>query len=866
MFVFAGLTLGAVGANAAAVDAPDNTEAPIAQTKSEPATEKVKEIVVTGSRLPTAEAQTALDVHIYQLERIEQSGQSTVADFLATLPEVSLASPENATVATTVRLRGSIFGSALVLINGRRTEPVTGGAATFGFFDLNTIPISLVERIEVLPTGSSAIYGGDALGGVVNIVLRSDFTGAEVGAGYRWAKDIHTALGWVGGGWKAGDLNLSIMGSYQEGSALAGKDRDITANPDMRRFGGPNLGSQFFGAPANVSSVSGNLPGLNSSFAAVPVGSTGIGLTPADFAATAGTQNTGSFTQYQSLVPESRRTGVFVSASYSLGPSLDVFAELLATKYKFNTVFTPPFLQFANVPASNPFNPFGTTVKVSGVVLGAESLSNLAFEEELVQPLVGARGKLDSWEWEITALHSRDNGSQVLTGQPNTALLNAALASPDPTQALNPFVDGPMASPDILAAIYSNVATTSFNANATIVDAFAHGPLLQLPAGAVNALLGAEYEKNNFEHGFEASRNAKALFGELRVPLIADTGERGEMREVLAVQGAARYDDYSDFGSKTTWQAAVEFRPDQSILLRGTHATAFKPPTLYNLYAPTSSSPIAVTDPMRNGETVVVQSILGGNPALHPITGTSSTLGLVWSPRQVRDLNVSMTGWWTRLDNAINIPTNAQFLIDNESAFPDRVIRAPAPPGTVGQIIAVNRTYLNAGTMHESGIDGSVDWKFQTGLGEFTPAVAATYLTKFEGSTTAGLPSVDRLSRASNDGVFAPQWKGIVSLGWTPDPAYKFWLAGRYIGRYTDYTPPRTIGNVWYVDGTIEIALEPAFRAVKGSLGSAKLLVSGTNLADKLPVYSTFFRGYDVFNYDLVGRTVFVRLKCQFGS
>ncbi|HYK65899.1 MAG TPA: TonB-dependent receptor, partial [Patescibacteria group bacterium] len=668
--------------------------------------------------------------------------------------------------------------------------------------------------------------------------------------------DTHMGLGWVGGGWKAGDFSLSIMGTYSQSSALSGKDRDITNNPDMRRFGGPNLGNQFFGVPANVSSVSGNLPGLNSSFAAVPLGSKGIGLTPADFAATAGMQNTGSFTRYQSLTPDARRSGLFMTASYSFGPPLEIFAELLATKYTPHSASTPPFLQFASVPASNPFNPFGTTVNVSGVVQGAEGLSNLSLEDELVQPLIGVRGSLGAWDWEMTALHSRDGGSQVVTGQPNTDLLNAALASPDPTRALNPFVDGPMASPSVLASIYSNVLTTNFSTDSTIVDAFMRGPLLQLPAGPLNALVGGEYEHDTFEREFKANRNAKAVFGELRVPLFSGTDERGERREVLAVQGAARYDDYSDFGSKTTWQAGVEFRPDQSILLRGTHATAFKPPTLYNLDLPPSSFSGTVTDPRRNGETVVVQDITGGNPALKPITGTSSTLGFVWSPRQVRDLNVSMTGWWNQLDNPINFPVSDQFVVDNESAFPGRVIRAPAPPGTVGQIIAVDRTYLNAGTIRESGIDASIDWKFQTGIGEFEPAVAATYLTKYEGSIAAGSPSVDRLSRASQDGVFAPQWKGIASLGWTPDPAYKFWVAGRYIGRYTDYTPPRTIGNIWYVDGTIEVALEPALRVAKDSLGRATLLVSGTNLANKLPVYSTFFRGYDVFNYDIVGRTI----------
>jgi iron complex outermembrane receptor protein len=335
---------------------------------------------------------------------------------------------------------------------------------------------------------------------------------------------------------------------------------------------------------------------------------------------------------------------------------------------------------------------------------------------------------------------------------------------------------------------------------------------------------------------------------------------------VLVVQGAARYDDYSDFGSKTTWQAGVEFRPIEDLLLRGTHATAFKPPTLYNLAAPLSTSTITVTDPLRNNETVVVQSTTGGNSALQPTTGSSSTLGFVWSPRQLTGLDMSLTRWWNTIEDAINFPISSQFVVNSESAFPGRVIRAPAPPGQVGQIVAVDRTYINFGTFNQAGIDGSIDWKFRTSLGELTPAVAATYMTKFEGSSTAGSPSIDRLSRASNDGVFAPRWKGIASITWKPNEAYDLWVDGRYLGRYTDYTPPRTLGNVWYLDASFDVNVERALGMSKGSLGGARLLVSGTNLTNKLPDWSTFFRGYDVFNYDLVGRTIFVRLKCRFGA
>ena len=834
-------------------------EEPGAQTQAG-AEQTSQEIIVTGTRL--RRAAIGQDVHVYERQRIEESGQSTVTDFLNTLPEVSLNSVESTYLGTTARLRGAIPGSALVLINGRRSQDVTGGVATVGFFDLNTIPLAFVQRIEVLPTGSSAIYGGDALAGVVNIVLRPDFTGITAEAGYKFANDTDERVFSGGAGWSSGPFSVSILGSYSDRSPLFGRERDITANPDYRRFGGPNLGNQFYGVPANITSVSGNLPGLSSSFAAVPVGSSGIGLTPSDFIPTAGTQNTGYYTSYASLIPESHRGGLFVSANYLLDSGVELFAELLWSKYKLNSVAFPDFLQLANVPASNAFNPFGTAVRVSGVVQGAENLSRLTFDEDYLRPLIGARGELQNWYWELTALNSRDEGSGTYYGQPNATLLNAALASSDPSTALNPFIDGPMGSPALLASIYSSTLPTPYESDATIVDGFVRGPLLELPAGSLDAVFGGEYERNHLERGVRASREANAVFTELRAPLLAATNAQGERRELLAVQIAARYDDYSDFGAQGTWQTGFEFRPFEGILLRGTHATAFRPPTLYNLAAPLSAFPTTVTDPRRSGETVVVQGETGGNPHLDPTTGTSDTLGIAWSPRE-SGLNISATWWRLRIDGGANLPA-AQYIVNNEGIFPGRVIRAAAAPGGVGQIISIDRTYVNFGTMHESGIDANVDWTFSTGLGDFTPAIAATYMTEFEGASTPGAQVVSRLSRANNDGIFAPRWKGAASVTWTPNAPVRLSFTGRYIGRYLDYTPSRTIGNVWYYDASLEVDLVRALGIERPPLGGVKLLVSGTNLADTLPTYSTYFRGYDVSNYDLVGRTIYMRLQFQF--
>jgi iron complex outermembrane receptor protein len=854
---------GAALAPGRASGAEPDTEKPAAKPvqAAKPADEiKGEDIVVTGTRLPIAIKQLAQDVHVYGRQQIDASGQATISNFLATRPEVSLNSVESTFNGTTVRLRGVQVGSTLILINGRRTQGVTGGVAGSGFFDLNTIPLALVKRIEVLPTGSSAVYGGDALAGVVNIVLKSDFTGVTAEAGYRWADDTDEQYYSGGAGWKSGELSISIMGSYSKRNALLGRDRDITANPDMRRFGGPNLGSVFFGTPANVSSISGNLPGLGSSFASVPVGSSGVGLTPVDFLATAGLQNTGSFTQYSAALPKSHQWGLLANATYHIGGAAELFAELLASGYKSDIQFTPPFLALATIPASNPFNPFGTAVRVSGVVQGAEQ-SRIKFKQDLIRPLVGARGKVGAWHWEMTGLYSHDKGGQDVTAQPNGARLNAALASSDPSTALNPFTDGPMASPSLLASIYSGRSAIAFRTTDIIIDGFARGSLLKLPGGPLDAVAGAEYQHSSLKGNFEVNRTVKAAFAELRAPLLAVAdGDRG--RELLAVQLAGRYDDYSDFGSKATWQAGIEFRPWRSLALRGTHGTAFRPPTLYQIAAPPLSGTSTVSDPQRNGEVVVVQVATGGDPSLQPATGKSSTLGMAWSPSNPR-LHLSLTYWWLDIEKAVVRP-NPQFIVSNSSLYPGRVIRAAALPGEVGQVVSVDYSFVNFGAMRESGLDGSIDWTFSTGVGELTPAIAATYLTKFEGASTPGAPIVNRLSRANGDLIFAPRWKGIASIAWRPDQRFNLAIAGRYVGRYTDFTPPHRLGNFWYFDATLEVDLQRTLHLDGRPLRSLTLLISGTNIANKLPTYSTYFRGYDPSNYDLVGRAIFARLQTQF--
>ena len=280
---------------------------------------------------------------------------------------------------------------------------------------------------------------------------------------------------------------------------------------------------------------------------------------------------------------------------------------------------------------------------------------------------------------------------------------------------------------------------------------------------------------------------------------------RDARREILALEGAARYDDYSDFGTENTWQLGVVFRPHEAVLLRATRGTAFKPPTLYNLGAPITTNAVPVTDPRRNSETVVIQSISGGNAQLDPTTSESSAIGVVWSPERAADLELSFTAWTLRIDRAINLP-DAQYIINNEDLYPGRVVRAPSSGG-IGPIVSADRTYINFGSIDQQGYDVSAAWSVQTVAGELTPAIAATYMTEFEGASAPGGANIDRLSRANSDGIFAPRTKATASVGWRPTAALKVSMAGRYVGRYYDYTPTRRLGDIWYLDGAVEIAL-----------------------------------------------------------
>jgi iron complex outermembrane receptor protein len=845
---------------------------------------QLEEVVVTGSRIPTAKGEGAQDVKIYTRETIEQSGQSTVADFLNTLPSVSVSITEagqlTAATGTTVQLHGLPIGSTLVLLNGRRVE-ASGTESFFNFFDLNNIPLSMVDRIEVVSEGSSAIYGSDAIAGVVNIILKKSLNGIEASAKYGWASgtdQVDTDVGF-GKQWTKG--SVSLFASYETRTELERSQRAITSTDDHTPQGGSDFRSNDC-SPGNIFSTNGgNLPGVGAPFAAVPVGFTGT-PTQQEFVHTAGTLNSCSNFRYLSLIPASHRVGVFGQGNFNVTSSVELFAEFLYSHTEQrhyggpNELFGVPGFQQFTVSASNPFNPFGETVGIS-TLYPTVGRTTFPVDTDFLRPLVGARGSfLGEWQWEVAGWDSEDSGQEASGNQFNSPLVQAALNSPNPAAALNPFVDGPGASSQLLRSFLFD-STQRFFGQTLSANGFVRGPALKLPSGPVELVLGGEYDRQKLysqqlpdSGGDLASsqrlqRHNYAFFAEARIPIVATpTSPQGGER--LAITLADRYDSYSDFGQKNTPQFGVELRPVDTLLVRGTYGRAFQAPSLFQLGAPVTTYTTTVTDPLRGNQLEVVTATSGGNPKLKPETGNSRTFGFVYSSDAVPGLRVAITQWDIDENNSIQ-SLNPITIIANESLFPGDVVRAPnCAGGPPCPITNVSGTFANFGRIDMAGLDYQLSYKVTTGIGILTPSLNATETYRYRVGLTPNALPTDAVSKAQDSGDWAPRWKGTAALGWKFGP-YSANVDGRYVGHYQDYDSTRKIGNFWFWDANVRYAVGQQFAPSSEWLRNSYIEFGGVNMFNSLPQYSNFYFGiigYDEAQADIRGRFLYVRAGIRY--
>lgn len=833
--------------------------------------EALTRIEVTGSRLRRLDAEGPAPVNVYSREDIERSGQPSLQRFLASLTEVSASTGEGAFSTTlgqgTVQLRGLPVGSTLVLINGRKVQGV--GSSTGNVFNLNLIPTAAIERVEVVPQGSSAVYGGDALAGVVNVILKKSINGKSFvmrgGAGRGYGDGSMS----LAAGGRDADSQFLVMAAYSRSTPLSMQDRAFFQDANYTRFGSDDTRLSYC-TPGTVRSISGNLPGLSASMAAIPRSASGK-LTVADFQATAGTQNLCNvFTTGggAALFHGYETTSVHALGEQKLFGDWSGFVELTHLRDRMSAPDYGLRLGNVTVPAANPYNPFGVDVKVTAALSPENGTEGLSRQTNFTRALVGLKGEIGAgWDAEVTASMASDRGgSQSWNIKSNATALAAALASTNPASALNPFSTGKVASDAVLHQIWTDTNRRSAGRKDQ-VTALVRGSMLDLPAGPVDVVIGAEASRDAYDVSATSEthtrRRSSAMYGEARAPLLRSSNEAGARWELAALTLAVRHDRYSDFGSANTFQGGLELRPMRTLLIRGSAATSFKPPTMLQTHVTEidyDASLFGLVDPARGGEAIMSGTVMRTtNPGLLPEHGRSRGIGAVWEPEGGQGTRLGVTYWAMRIRDMIALQ-GIQAALDNEGLFPGLVTRGPSVNGQPGVVTGIKYTEVNFGRLDTSGTDVDMAYVWKTSGGKVTLSGGATRTAKYSVQLVPKGPVVDRLGRRFTD-YWAPRWKGRVGLS-VDQGAWSFGLTSRYLGSYRDIgTSERHLGNFWMHDLGGAVNLKKLWPGALPGFKAASLGASIANLANREPQFAEGAPYYDVTQADWHGRYASVRLS-----
>ena len=850
----------------------------------------LESLYVTGSNIPRTDIEGALPVQVIGREEIERSGVMTAAALLNRVSanliantDVVFAGGAANRLFPSVNLRGLGDGSTLVLVNGRR---LANYAANGGAVNLNFIPMVAIERVEILKDGASAIYGTDAMAGVVNFVLRTDFTGTE-GSGYadvteHGGGNRQRATITAGYGKLATDrFNVYLAADYQNYEALPARDRPFSATAYRPEEGFVSLNRETF--PANVNAGHGLL--LNPTAAQ--------GCVPPLTLPLPGTLMCGHDSNYvMNILPPVERTNVFGSANFQLTDRHRLFANYLYSHNDQQWIRNQaPSSEAANpsrrlllYPAGGPFYPtaFAAEHQLTGdlsLFYRAVPLGPITDDvrTDAHHAVVGGNGVVAGWNYDAAGIYSENRQTYVgVSGRVSAQRLITAMASGQ----INPF--GPSgATGDALLAntqvrgevFHTRAVTRSFEARVS-------RSLLELPAGAMAVALGAEARHERLEIVYSAemtsgdvlgslialpasgSRSINAAFGELSVPIAKS----------FDAQFALRYDHYSDFGAAVNPKVALSWRPAPWGLVRASYGTGFRAPTLLDLFTPSMggvTTRIPRDDPLRCPTTHLASDCrvsfdvrTGGNPDLEPEKSRQLDVGFVWEPS--RRFSLALDYWRIDKKQSIGALTDDQVFRFFDQFRDRNVVRGPVDtqfPALPGPIRYVFEGSQNLGELATSGIDVDVALRsVDTPLGRVRLDMNGTYVAQWKQQ----LDGLTWTSAAGRNVVGAiPRWRHSATLNWTSGP-WSATLAQSFSAGYID-------ANVNASNRERRVGAYETWDVQLDYRGFTNLKIAAGifNLFDRAPPFSNqtslgqFM--YDPRYADPRGRTFYARLTLAFG-
>lgn len=861
--------------------------------------QKVDKIEVTGSNIKRVDTETVAPVEVITREQIERSGQPTIADALRNIPANSGGSFSEsftnsfAPGAAGISLRGLGQKSTLVLINGRRVAGY-GFAQNLQdtFVDLNSIPTSAVERVEILKDGASAVYGSDAIAGVVNVILRKDYKGIELGARYGEFEGKNDIRFNITGG--MGDLakdRWNIMGTldYFKRDLLLLSETDFGHTRDMRGHPGGRNAESLTGAGTwrqltaanaltpNFRAIS-ECPGtvltgpqaVARGLIAAPLGNTAFNIAGNTFCSK-------DFNDQFTALPETERVGFLGRATFDLSDKTRAYAELgLSTIDTFQTFQAPffagttgltqtaaglrPFTYNINFAPGVSGNPFSTNARYNGVQADLGTRNN-DITSDSFRILGGINWTAFNFDFDSAIgfskneVESQNQNRMTLSGTSAAFGVPSTPQPPIPTSTAATYnLDRPSTNTQAVRDLVSITFPRKSESELKFIDTRGSTEIGKLPGGPIGLALGVEWREeklndtpaevatsgNILGQGITAtngSRRNYALFAEASLPIT----------QKIEASLAVRHDDYSDYGTSTVPKVGVKIRPTSNLLFRANWGEGFRAPTLPEISPSVATFFTSVIDPLNN-QITQISGVFAGNPNLKAEKSESWTAGFVWEPR--RDMSVGVSYYNIEWKDIVAAPSFQSVV----NAGGPNVIRDPS----TNAIVTVLSGYTNANVHETSGIDFDARAGFSTGVGKFTTRLSLAYIDSYK---------EDGVECAGTNGCTNtyPRTRYTLAQDWDTGP-WSFTAQMNYIRGFQQQLLPAsffTAQDPQFQNGTYPERL-PHYRSVdlfaRYTLSkNLSLSASLVNAEDKKPPYDPGFSGttlYDFSVYSVLGRQV----------
>ena len=930
---------------APAQQAPELTDEELAKLSEQSAKEEI--ITVTGSTIERKTLTTPAPLTMLNREELTAAGRATVGDILQRLPEQSNAinaqSNNGGDGTTRISIRGLGANRTLTLLNGRRV--VAGGSGANTSVDLNAIPLAMVERVEVLKDGASAVYGSDAIGGVVNIITRTDFSGTEVA--------LYTGSSGHGDG-------FTYDGSFITGYTSQDKKGNIVFSAGIQSQDPVMAGERSFSDRQRAwdytkhVEINGNLTTAPSGFLNAKAGIgdktphniCGLGV---DFCTSDGMGGFRPFTDADLYNPQpdnylftpSSRYNVFSAGSYKLAPVASTFFEASYLNRTSDQRLAPtPFNAAATISKDSMYNPIKQDVFDYQRRLAELGPRQFFQEVDTFRIVGGFQGTVPAdvpvvhdWKWEASYNYGRTGAINRSTGN----LIKSRLA-----QSLGPSMRDASGKPicvrtanmantvipgcvpiDILGSALASTpsidpasaswltftgVSSGFNQQ-QIALAQGHGKLIDLPNhGDISMAVGGDFRVESggtnpdplTATGDTTGNASLPTNGKYRVTegfaelsVVPVSGEK--YAEWVELSLAARAFHYSTFGNGVTWKAGGLFRTVNGIAARGTYSTAFRAPSIPDLYRGTADSFPANKDPcntaggtltgmlsqttidkcMEQGVDISKgptyadkqqRTVIGGNPRLDAETAKTLTVGIVLEPPQVKGLSLTADYWKIDITDAIQaLPASVILSNCYTQGLDQYCSQIHRNPTLNNKIDFINNTTQNVGGTSTSGLDlaAAFDRSFP-GVGRFRQALETQRLFKYNVDNTVQILH----ARGNYDfGVF-PKWKTNFIEQWSHPSGFGAGFNVQYIGAFKECNAQDCNHNSTQsraIPGWTKVDLFGNY-TMKSRAGTTNIGIGVNNVMNRLPavIYSGFAGTSDSGTYDYMGRFVYMRLAQMF--